>query len=87
MKHFGIVDITDGGNDIIGIVNNIPTTEVGLSSLIRSINNAVTSHLDTDDFNIDELTLQDIKEYKPIELSIEVDGMNYFIEVQQVFFY
>jgi len=85
MKHFGIRDITNTRNGIVGIINYVPVTNVGITKLKNEIFEVVAKLLDTDDFSIDVVTLKDIKKYKTKELSIEVDGMNYFVELQELF--
>ena len=85
MKHFGIRDVTNARNGIVGIINYVPVTKVGIIKLKNEIFEVVAKLLDTDDFSIDVVTLKDIKKYKTKELSIEVDGMNYFVELQELF--
>ena len=88
MKHFGITNRdSDGNNVIVGIIQNIPKSHAGIQSLNERLRDAVGDHLDIDEFNIDVVSIEDIFGYKPKEVSIEVDGMNYFVEVEEVFFY
>ena len=87
MKHFIITDITDGINSPIGVIQNIPRTEIGIESFNERMKEAISDHLDSSDFNIDIVSIEDIFDYKPKEVSIEIDGCNYFIEIQEVFFF
>lgn len=88
MKHFAIIEQgTDLGASIVGVIDNIPKSEAGIESFNERLREALADHFDIEDFNIDAVSIEDIFEYKPKEVSIEVDGMNYFVEIQETFFF
>lgn len=87
MKHFAVVDITDGNNAVVGIIQTIPLTKVGLESLKERLVVALSDYLDSDDFNVGLLELEDLQQYGPVELIVEIDGINYYFELQETFFY
>jgi hypothetical protein len=87
LKHFGLVDTSN--NEIVGVITNITLNEVGVDSLNERIAKAVGDYFDIneDGFNIDIVDFSDVRSYKPKEISIEVDGLNYFVELQEIFLY
>ena len=87
MKHFAVIDTWEGNNAIVGVIQNIPKSDTGIQSFNERLKKAVSDHFDVDDFNIDVVSIEDIFDYKPKEVSIEIDGMNYFVEIQETFFY
>jgi len=87
MKHFIITDITDGINSPVGVIQNIPRTDIGIESFNERMIEAISEYLDSSDFNIDVVTIDDIFEYRPKEISVEVYGCNYFFEIQETFFF
>lgn len=88
MKHFAIIENgTDLGASIVGVIDNIPKSKAGIDSFNERLRKAVADHFDIEDFNIDVVTIEDIFEYKPKEVSIEVDGFNYFVDIQETFFF
>ena len=46
MNHYGITELNEGSVNVVGIVDNIPSNEVGRNSLNDRIRKAVVEHLD-----------------------------------------
>jgi hypothetical protein len=89
MKHFAIIDTYEGNRNVIGIIQNVPKTDVGIQSFKERLTRALEDFFDTDECNIQDIAIDDIFENygKPFETSVEIDGNSYPIEIQETFFY
>ena len=89
MKHFAIIDTYEGNRNVLGIIQNIPKTNVGIQSFNERLTMALEQHFDADECNIQDIAIHDIFECygKSFETSVEIDGNSYPIEIQEVFFY
>jgi hypothetical protein len=89
MKHFAIIDTYEGNRNVLGIIQNIPKSDVGIQSLNERVKMALEDHFDTAECNIQQISIEDLFEYygKPFETSVEIDGHSYSVEIQETFFY
>ena len=84
-KSFALIERDNSDFPVIGVIANIPDTPLGASHFKSKFIRAVTCHYDSD-FNYNELPyLFDLNH--PHEVGIEIDGMNYFIEIIETWIY
>lgn len=85
-KSFALLEVGNSECPMIGVIANVSNDEIGKADFKTKFIEAVGSHFDADDFNFDEIPDLFDGGYS-YEVGIEIDGLNYDVEIIETWIY
>lgn len=90
MKHFTLIEIGgDSDSPMIGTIDNIPNTKIGITSFEERFFLAVAEHFDIDTFECNDIDLNEIfiSYYPYIDVTVKFDGICCTVRVLETWHY